>query len=189
MNFVEFNEHCKRTRNESDLFVWRKHYTLGIFEELGEIAGIVKRHSFYNQPLNVEKLKEEIGDFLWYFMGFVFDQGSEIPGLVDTLEEVRRNPDHFMEEYAIDEPVVVEPTISDIMVMGTLIVGAFGDGLDAVEGFSIAVVSTLNKLAHMAGTTLEECMELNVPKLAKRYPNGYTDEHAAMRLDKQEESE
>lgn len=41
--------------------------------------------------------------------------------------------------------------------------------------------------AHVFGMSLETCARKNNEKLAKRYPDGhYTDEHAALRLDKQQ---
>ena len=73
------------------------------------------------------------------------------------------------------------------MLTGTL--GAYIMGLDDFASYAMAVLGNLGQIASTLGTTLEECMELNIKKLSKRYPNGYTDEHAAMRLDKQGESE
>jgi len=39
--------------------------------------------------------------------------------------------------------------------------------------------------ANVFGMSLETCARKNVEKLARRYPDGYTDRHASMRLDKQ----
>jgi hypothetical protein len=188
MNFVEFNEHCKRTRPESDLLVWRHHYTLGIFEELGEISGAVKRHAFYNQPLDVENIKEEIGDFLWYFMGLLFDDEWSTPEVIGIAEDTKYQKSlvtDLLKEQGIHDELDLTTLVS--MLTGT--VGAYIMGLDDFASYAMAVLGNLGQIASTLGTTLEECMELNVKKLAKRYPNGYTDEHAAMRLDKQEESE
>lgn len=38
--------------------------------------------------------------------------------------------------------------------------------------------------AHVFGMSLETCARKNVEKLARRYPDGYSDENAAQRLDK-----
>ena len=38
--------------------------------------------------------------------------------------------------------------------------------------------------AHVFGMSLETCARKNLEKLRKRYPNGYSDEKAAQRLDK-----
>ena len=41
-------------------------YGLGIAGESGECADIIKKHIGHGHPLNVEKLKLELGDVLWY---------------------------------------------------------------------------------------------------------------------------
>jgi NTP pyrophosphatase (non-canonical NTP hydrolase) len=38
-------------------------------EEAGEVFGIVKKHVFYNKPLDREKLVEELGDLEFYLEG------------------------------------------------------------------------------------------------------------------------
>lgn len=42
------------------------HMALGVAGEAGEIVDCIKKHTIYNQPLNVVNLKEEIGDMLFY---------------------------------------------------------------------------------------------------------------------------
>ena len=84
------------------------HASLGIAGEAGEIVDAVKKHVIYGQPLNVENLKEEIGDLKFY----------------------------------------------------------------------------LEQMMQIINTDDEECQNLNIKKLLKRYPNGYSDAAAKERLDK-----
>lgn len=42
-------------------------------------------------------------------------------------------------------------------------------------------------LLNLLNFTIDDAMKYNVDKLAKRYPNGYTDEHARARLDKDDQ--
>lgn len=42
------------------------HYAFGIAGEAGEIVDAVKKHFFYNQPLDIVNMKEELGDLLFY---------------------------------------------------------------------------------------------------------------------------
>lgn len=42
------------------------HAILGISGEAGELVDGFKKHLIYNKPLDVENLKEEAGDILWY---------------------------------------------------------------------------------------------------------------------------
>jgi len=84
------------------------HATLGVAGEAGELVDAVKKHVLYNKPLDVENLKEECGDLLWY-----------MTLLLTTIE-----------------------------------------------------------------SDFSEVMQMNIDKLSKRYPEGYTDKHAQLRLDK-----
>ena len=42
------------------------HATMGISGEAGELLDAVKKHVFYRKPLDVDNVKEEIGDIMWY---------------------------------------------------------------------------------------------------------------------------
>lgn len=42
------------------------HAALGLVTESGEFADALKKHLFYQKPLDEVNLKEEIGDILWY---------------------------------------------------------------------------------------------------------------------------
>lgn len=41
-------------------------WTLGIVDEAGEVAGVIKHHIFHNAPLDKMAVAKEIGDVLWY---------------------------------------------------------------------------------------------------------------------------
>lgn len=89
------------------------HSVLGMSGEVGEATDSVKKSLMYGKDLDVQNLKEECGDILWYM---------------------------------------------SLM-------------LDAVE------------------SSFEEVMQMNVDKLSKRYPQGFTEKHAQLRLDKVEREE
>lgn len=42
------------------------HMALGVAGEAGEIVDCIKKHTIYNQPLNIINLKEEIGDMMFF---------------------------------------------------------------------------------------------------------------------------
>jgi len=42
------------------------HGAIGISGEAGELLDAVKKHVFYGKPLDVNNVKEEISDVLWY---------------------------------------------------------------------------------------------------------------------------
>ena len=42
------------------------HWALGLSGEVGEIVDPIKKHVFYNQPLDVPNIEEELGDVFYY---------------------------------------------------------------------------------------------------------------------------
>lgn len=41
---------------------------LGLVEEAGEVAQLFKKHLLYGQPIDVIRIKEELGDLLFYLI-------------------------------------------------------------------------------------------------------------------------
>jgi len=44
------------------------HGALGISGEAGEIVDAIKKHVMYQKPLDIENVKEELGDILFYML-------------------------------------------------------------------------------------------------------------------------
>jgi NTP pyrophosphatase (non-canonical NTP hydrolase) len=64
MTFDQYQYEASRFHTPHDQRL--AHYALGVTGEAGEVADIVKKHLFHGHPLDVEKLKLELGDVLWY---------------------------------------------------------------------------------------------------------------------------
>lgn len=68
-------------------------YVMGLVTEAAEIADIYKKHLAQNQPLNIEHIKIELGDIMWYIKGLL-----NVHGL--TLEQVlQSNVDKLKQRY------------------------------------------------------------------------------------------
>ena len=80
------------------------HYCLGMSGECGEIVDIIKKYVMYEKKLEVEKIAEECGDFLWYManlltlIGYSFDDVMKIN--VNKLN--KRYPNGFTKKDAIE---------------------------------------------------------------------------------------
>jgi len=71
MRFDEYQEEAKKTAIYPDQY--RVVYpALGLAGEAGEVAEKVKKH-IRDGVLNVEELKKEIGDVLWYLAAIASD--------------------------------------------------------------------------------------------------------------------
>lgn len=81
------------------------HAILGVCGEAGEMLDPVKKSMFYGKPLDVDNIKEEAGDLLWYI------GGPLCRALGCTLEELaranvaklqKRYPEKYTDQAAID---------------------------------------------------------------------------------------
>lgn len=54
------------------------HMSIGVSGEAGELLDAVKKHVIYQKPLDVENVKEEIGDLYFYIQGIVNGLGLDI---------------------------------------------------------------------------------------------------------------
>jgi NTP pyrophosphatase (non-canonical NTP hydrolase) len=59
------------------------HMVLGMVTESGEIADLLKKHMAYSRCLDTTKLKDELGDLLFYLCGALIDIGSSLDEIVD----------------------------------------------------------------------------------------------------------
>lgn len=80
------------------------HALMGLTSEVGELADPIKKAMMYGKPLDVENIKEEAGDLLWYIAGPL------CAALGCTLEELaaanadklkKRYPEKYTDQAAI----------------------------------------------------------------------------------------
>lgn len=94
MTFDEYQKAAIRTKNpdqsERDSLL---NFALGVAGEGGEVADYIKKVVFHGHPMDVEILKKELGDTLWYLSGL-----ASVVGL--TLEEIAKaNVEKLRERY------------------------------------------------------------------------------------------
>lgn len=66
MNFEKYQKKCLRTFNTNSQNENLCKLSMGISGEAGEITDYIKKVVFHGHDLNVEKIKEEVGDLIWY---------------------------------------------------------------------------------------------------------------------------
>lgn len=88
MRFYEYQEEASKTA------IYPEQYkivypALGLAGEAGEVAEKVKKH-IRDGVLNVEDLKKELGDVLWYLAAIASDLGLNLDDVADAnLEKLR----------------------------------------------------------------------------------------------------
>ena len=90
------------------------HMALGISGEAGEVTDIIKKNFMYDKKLDIDHLKEELGDMLWYMSNLLDEIGStfeEVMQLnVDKLAK-RYPKGEFSEKDALERKDKVEPQV------------------------------------------------------------------------------
>ena len=67
MDFNEYKKLAMRTKKPwDDKSLEMAYCALGLTGEAGEVAEMIKKHLSGSKPIDIEKLKKELGDVLWY---------------------------------------------------------------------------------------------------------------------------
>ncbi len=76
------------------------NFAMGIAGEAGEVVDYVKKVAFQGKPLDVEKLKEELGDVLWYTAALAakFDIKLDAIAMQNIEKLKKRYPEGFSVE-------------------------------------------------------------------------------------------
>ncbi len=111
MTFDEYEKAAMRTADPTTQAKALTLSALGICGEGGEFADLVKKHVFHEHQLPYDKLKEELGDILWYVTRACNVLGTTLEivaaGNVEKLRQ--RYPDGFSSERSINRIQRNEP--------------------------------------------------------------------------------
>lgn len=93
----------KRDRSPEDDARLLPVFGLGVAGEAGEVADLIKKHVGHGHPLDVSKLKYELGDVLWYVAALADICGLTLDDVAAAnIEKLRaRYPDGFSSERSI----------------------------------------------------------------------------------------
>lgn len=73
------------------------HLAHGISGEAGELCDAIKKYTIYNQPLDRDNLREELGDLLWYVAlgASVLNEPLEIIARENIVKLQKRYPHEY----------------------------------------------------------------------------------------------
>lgn len=107
MNIKTLNDYqiaTGRTDNHTEKERAITNLALGIAGEAGEIVDIVKKVIYHGHPMDSDKMRDELGDQMWYiarmaaWFGLTLEEVAQ--GNVDKL--MRRYPDGFDKDKSIN---------------------------------------------------------------------------------------
>jgi NTP pyrophosphatase (non-canonical NTP hydrolase) len=88
---------------ENDNLLRLLHAAIGISGESGELLDTVKKSVFYGKALDMQNIKEELGDQLWYISLALESVGSSFSEVMELNRQKldRRYPTGFTEKDAV----------------------------------------------------------------------------------------
>lgn len=169
------------------------HALLGIFSEVGEIVETIRNSIIYNNPLDIDNISEEIGDTMFYIVALCIDFELD---LLDILESVSDN----LYSNNVEKPISDLNSISNDFYCSLLGIFteagkvsdyikkniAYGKVLD-IKDISKSIEQILFYIIELCDTfnfSIANILEENHKKRMTRYPQGFSKEHAILRLDK-----
>jgi NTP pyrophosphatase (non-canonical NTP hydrolase) len=60
------------------------NWGLGLAGETGEVVEHIKKHLYHGRKLNLDEVKRELGDCLWYIAAFCNDLGFSLEDVMQT---------------------------------------------------------------------------------------------------------
>jgi len=160
-------------------------YALGLAGEAGEVVDLLKKSWGHGHPLDVEKLKKELGDALWYVVALALQFGLPISAYTQ-----RRLIDDTAPEQRGKRALHIIRLVGRVCgyLEGTWYSerGHFTapDGLQRALTRDLGCIfDQLEQLGLEHGLTLGSILQANVDKLRLRYPNGFSTEASIARVD------
>ena len=97
--FIDFIQNKVLDNSEPEF----EHGILGIVTEAGELADILKRFKVYKKPLDLEHIKEELGDTLHYMIYILNKFGWNLDDLMNhNMNKLKkRYPDGYSNKDAL----------------------------------------------------------------------------------------
>ena len=130
-----------------------------LFEECGELAGIMKKYIFHGHDLDIEEIKKELGDIMFYLFAFFHEYQY-------TIEEIKGE---FMIGFKHKRS---GEDIKKLYEMLTTYVGR--QMINLIIIFSIIYSLDLK---------LSDVLQTNIDKLQARYPDGFSEQASRERVE------
>jgi len=175
MNFSDYAPLAMRTLKPLPLREEQiEHALIGMCGEVGELADDVKRAFIYDQEFDATNAAVEIGDFCWYFVLWCRENYIDMR-LLDEALTAKITPTEAHEDKSLLRTVLALYSVSGAAVIAE-------DKRGATNAQLVPhIVNLLMICAMECDTTLEDCLDTNIAKLALRYGDTYSDYKAVNR--------
>ncbi len=153
------------------------HMELGFKTELGELLDVFKKNLAYGKEIDWVNVGEEIADYCWYSVGylfFMFQSENSLPKkeYFNYIEERTKDAVAVAKKQLIKDKIEVrDPSVASAIIFN------ISDKLDG----------TLEDIAYLAGFCVFADLDFwqlltnNIEKLKVRFPEKFTEENAINR--------
>jgi NTP pyrophosphatase (non-canonical NTP hydrolase) len=147
---------------------------LGLCGEVGELLSAINKDRYSGEASdNLDDVKKEIGDVLWYVANVAEDMDTRLSEVMG-----RKNFEVCRETWNIDDALIELPIQVGVVAENMKKAIRDNDGnVSHIRGANILaslclIVTWLERLCSGFGATLEECAQLNLDKLRSRAARG-----------------
>jgi len=191
MYLKEYIKQSERTMSDKGFSMNMLHVAWGLFTEVGELVDQAKKHIFYNKPLDVVNLKEELGDIMWYLAIIAREFNSEKQSILedavfDWLDGYNYMSTDDSKENLIDKLDELQTQLEYLRKECMALYRSQSTGY-LEENLNTFIESFFNLIISL-GLSFHDILETNINKLAKRYPDKF-DSNLALNRDLKAERE
>ncbi len=195
MKIIEYVRLSRRTVAVLPLDLHMSHMRAGLITEYAELIDAFKKAIAYKKPLDLVNISEEVGDFAFYIAGLTSNTMLPDDKKLNLILEDKDNA--FIKE--LTESVII-PILKNTLKKHGIIFEDFSKPsvnlnitghakLDCLlELFHlirypivVQLLPVLETTAWLLDIDLEKCLENNIIKLIKRYPEKFDSEKALNR--------
>lgn len=206
MELKEYIKQSERTMIDNGFSMNIYHASLGISTEIAEILDIVKKHFFYGKEFDIINFIEELGDIAWY-LAIIVRQFDLVNGIETYLNSNVYKKDFPRYNTSFDVTLYLSDLylyLSDFshLLTKSYLYSESINHKEYLESYLFTdIKGTVNYktsipyffgfiefLAKQYNYSLEKVLQINIDKLAKRYPEKF-DSNLALNRDLKAERE
>ena len=174
MNLVEYKNVAMKRLNKTIADNPResmKYSLMGLIEETGEIIAEIRKPlfkgNFHEKTLDIENIRSELGDLMWYITLICKDYNINIEQF-ENIERNERSVQLPKREELIRVAIDMGQATGEIVKECISIYDGNGDNAKLVNGISDQY-RNINELAGLLDITIEQILDENVQKINSRY--------------------
>lgn len=143
-------------------------FTLGIFEEAAEVTSPIRRSiegNFHEQELDIDHLKEEIGDVVWY----ISQIASQLPNsnlTMIALNNLRKTHSRYGKNLNLNESMNISQYIQG--VLETYKRNLPESKQDRARFFCLGLIKEMGALSSYFGESIIDGTELKIDKVKEK---------------------